>query len=464
MNRILIFIFLFFPINVFSTQIGDNFEYSGYLKTEVWVKNYNDESHLSLSSFKNTFDIGMEYKLSPSWTFFFHPRYFYDVAYDIRTDYNSNFDKNQEKMGNTQRTEWLRDFYLDYISDELDIRIGKQQVAWSQADGLPFILDRVMPFDLTYYWLPDFADIRIPLWMVKVEYSPWLNSTLQFLLIPDFEASRSGPAQSLFAFKAVDAWDTFKGINKSFGGTAEETIYRPPKQFKNSRVGIRWRSMIGNLEYTLNWLYGYSTSAYTYIDSFTPIFGSFGHYKVSRRHKLMHVMGFSFNRSFVEAGLFEGLMVKGEFAYVHNEPTYYGTTGSRKLTEQTDKYTWFIGFDKNLFTNWVLSMQFAQLITDDKTWDGYQVLSSYTYGVMEKVENIITCKISTDFMHERIKPELTVIYGDDNDGRAIFKTKFEVRDNLWFTLGYFHFWGPPYGSNGMFRNNDHILSEIKYTF
>ncbi len=460
-----LFAFLIFPITVFAGEIGDDLEYAGYLKTELWLKNYNDEAHQSLSAFKNTFDIGLESKFSDAWAFFFHPRYFYDAAYGIRNDFDSNFDKNQDKMGHTQRTEWLRDCYLDYFSDKLDIRLGKQQVVWGQADGLPF-MDRVMPFDLTTYWLPDFADIRIPLWMLKAEYSPRLNSTLQFLLIPDFEASRSAPHNAPFSFSANNAWEGFKPVNRNYGGSAQTLIYRPAKKLKNSRVGLRWRSMMGDLEYTLNWLYGYSTSAYTFTDSFTAAIPdtSFGDYIVSRRHKLTHLAGFTFNKSFVDPGLFKDWTLRGEFIYVHNQPTYYGTDGSRKKTELTDNYAYLLGFDKNFFTNWQFSAQFYQFITNDRTWDTYQVLNAYTYGVMDKVENGLTCKIATDFMHERLKPEVLIIYSDDNDGRISLKTKYELKDNLWLGCGYHHFWGPPRGSNGQYRNNDHAFFDVTYTF
>ena len=451
----------------FAVSIGDNFEYSGYLKTEVWVKTNNDNSHQFLSSFKNTFDLEAQYKISNDWVFFVHPRYFYDFAYSIRDDI---FDKNQVKMGTTQRTEWLRDCYLDYTSDALDVRLGKQQVVWGQADGLPF-LDRVMPFDLTKYWLPDFADIRIPLWMVKIEYSPVLNSTLQFLFIPDFEASRSAPANGTFAFKAANDFDAVRGIMEANGGSMETSIYRPSSKLKNSRVGLRWRSMLGDIDYTLNWLYGYSTSAYTYSDGSTITGGLIpalgmpkGDYYYSRRHKLMQIMGFSFNKSITNPGPLEGLTIRGEFAYLHNEPTYYGTAGHRSYTEKSDKYTYVLGFDKYYFTNWLFSLQFAQFIHNSPTFKGKHVLNSYTYGLMDKVESYLTLKIATDFKHERIKPEVLIIYGDDNDGRISFKTSYELRDNVWLALGYHHFWGPAYGSNGQFRNNDQIYASVKFTF
>ena len=227
--------------------------------------------------------------------------------------------------------------------------------------------------------------------------------------------------------------------------------------------------MLGGIDYTLNWLYGYSTSAYTYTDSFVPTANPsdpafIGSYVWSRRHKLMQIMGFSFNKSVTNPGPLEGLTIRGEFAYLHNEPTYYGTAGHRNYTEKSDKYTHVLGFDKYYFTNWLFSLQFAQFIHDNPTFKGNQVLSSYTYGLMDKVESFLTLKIATDFKHERIKPEVLIIYGDDNDGRISFKTSYELRDNVWLALGYHHFWGPAYGSNGQYRNNDQIYCSVKFTF
>ena len=156
--------------------------------------------------------------------------------------------------------------------------------------------------------------------------------------------------------------------------------------------------------------------------------------------------------------------MRGEFVYLHNEPTYYGSQGSRQATELSDKIAYVLGFDRNMFTNWMFSAQFAQFIHRDSTYNGGQVLNSYTYGLMDRVENVVTLKVATDFMYERIKPEVLVIYGDDGEGRVSFKTFFELSDNWWFTLGYHHFWGSPWLSYGQYRNRDHIYTAVKYTF
>ncbi|MCM8773690.1 MAG: DUF1302 family protein [Candidatus Omnitrophica bacterium] len=482
--RIILFITLItmvLPLRIFALQLNDSIDYAGFLKMEIRLKNNTDNSHQHLSGLKNTFDIGFDYKLSENWSFFFHPRFFYDFAYDIREQ--EEFDRTQHYMGHTQRTEWLRDCYLDYNSDNLDIRLGKQQVAWGHMD-IP-ILDKVMPFDLTNWFLPDLADMRIPLWMAKIDYSPKLNSTLQFLIIPDFEASRVAPPGAPFSFSA---YNNFYNLTQSLPilvGTVPfntylnniyvDTIF-PSKQFENSTFGVRFSSMLGNLEYTLNWLYGFTTSSYLYeedtVATFVP--GAPPHIELSsynsRRFKRVQMMGLSFAKSFVDPGLLEGITLKGEFAYIHDEPTYYGTSGSRELTEVSDKYNWGIAIEKDVVKNTTLSLQLIQFIVDkDKRVDPttgtvYKVLDTSTYGVIDKVETSIALKLMTDFMYERVKPEITVIYQEDNQGRIVPKVGVELRDNLWLKIGYAHFYGRPDSSNGQFRNNDQLMMEVKYTF
>jgi hypothetical protein len=453
-------------VMAFAEEEGKKPEISGYFKSEVWVGNNNDKERQYLSSFKNTIDWAMEYKLKKDWALFFHPRFFYDAAYAIRD--SVAFDRAEKYMAMPQRTTWLRDAYLDYTSDQLDMRIGKQQVVWGQADGFP-VLDRVHPYDLTQHWLPDFADIRIPLWMLKLEYSPLLNSTAQFLFIPDNEQSYVAPAGTPFAYRSVnDFYNNFVKIQEALGNKVDVRTTVPPRQFENSKIGLRWQSIFNGVEYTLNWLYGYSSSAYTYSGPVKSLGGGKLLFNFERESKLMHIIGGTFNRSFVEPGPLQGVTLRGEFGFLHGEPTYYGTPGSRKLTENTDKYAYVLGLDKNIFTKWIFSTQFIQYIHNNRAKSlagvSYGILDSYTYGPMDKVENIVTMKIATQFMHDRLKPEMLVIYQDDGDGRFAFKARYEAKDNLFLTLGLHHFWGNPWGSNGQFRNNDQYVCEVKYTF
>ena len=273
-------------------------------------------------------------------------------------------------------------------------------------------------------------------------------------------------------------------------------VFPPDDDLGSSRAGFRWRSMLGGVEYTLNYLYGHTTSAYTYFDGTTnttrifqlqtfapPPFPAIvnvpaavpGDMYFSRRHKIMHMMGSSFNKTFLNPGPLQGFTLRGEFVYFRKEPTYYGIDTYRAATRRSDKWAYVLGLDKTYFTNWLFSLQFAQFIIEQDEWTGtddlnmvgqrtYDALDSTTYGLQDKIENYITLKVATDYMHERIKPEILIIYQDDNAGKVSPKVNFEARDNLWFGLGYHHFYGKPAQSNGQFRNNDQAFFDVTYTF
>ena len=62
----------------------------------------------------------------------------------------------------------LREAYMDLYADKVDVRIGKQQIIWGQADGV-FITDIVSPKNLTEFLLWDFNEIRMGVTAVKAK-------------------------------------------------------------------------------------------------------------------------------------------------------------------------------------------------------------------------------------------------------------------------------------------------------
>jgi len=454
------------------TAYADDFSLSGYLKNEfsMGMDTFND-----VHKFKNILGLSGEYRINDDWTLFASTRYWYDAVYD----WYEKYDPAQHYMGHVQRTDWLRDCYLDYISDNLDIRLGKQQVVWGQSDGIP-ILDRVNPFDLTEYWLPDFVDLRIPLWMINIKYAPKINSVLQLLIIPDFEQSTSAPPAAPLSFRSYQLFQAFKDWwegpptaipFKPFSGTVNANIYYPAKKFKNSTFGVQWLDRIGELEYTLNFLYGYYYSARTYFEGAGGM-GTILNY--GRRFKLWRMYGGSFNRTFTEAGPLQGITLRGDFAYYNDEPVTYGNpdTGSSGGVHRWDNIFWLIGIDKYVATNWLVSFQFSQYImqeakpggVDPNTGTPYVTFNAYTYGPQDQVENIFSLKIMTDFMHERLKSEILWSWTDDNQGRVSPKINYEIKDNLWLTTGIHYFYGNEYDTNGQFRDKSQVYLNITYTF
>ncbi|MBL7131954.1 MAG: DUF1302 family protein, partial [Candidatus Omnitrophica bacterium] len=150
MKKFIILTILFFTM-VLIAHAGD-FTMSGYLKNEtsVGLDTFND-----VSKFKNIIKLSGEYVINAEWALFVSTKYWYDAVYD----WSEKYDIAKHYMAHVQRADWLRDCYLDYTSDILDMRLGRQQVVWGQADGIS-VLDRVNPVDLTEYWLQDLVDLR----------------------------------------------------------------------------------------------------------------------------------------------------------------------------------------------------------------------------------------------------------------------------------------------------------------
>lgn len=472
-KNVLVLLFLLFMGGFVYAE--DKLELSGYIKNESSMRTM--ESRADITKQKEIIELAGQYKIKDDeLVVFAKAKYWYDFAYSLRD--RSDYDRAKRQMQHIQRTDWLRDCYLDYTNGPWFLRLGKQQVAWGQADGIT-ILDRVNPVDLTEYWLPDMVDIRIPLWMANINYAPKLNSNLQFLIIPDFEASTAAPSGAPFVFRSYQKFYEYTVRKRETGGSRADTdIYLPPKQFENSTFALQWQDKIGDLTYTLNYLTGYYYSGRTYLLT-TPISGAstgFGsnipaHYGYCFKRWQMY--GSSFNKTFTNPGVMQGTTLRGEFAYFNNEPTYYGNIYSSATNgvNRWDNKFWLIGADRYFFTKLLVSGQFAQYIMEhakpqvnDISGVTQYVMNAYTYGPQDPVENIFTLKLSTNFMNDRIKPEILWSFTDDNQGRLSPKVTYEIRDNLLFTLGLHYFYGNEWDSNGQFRNQNQLYTQLKYSF
>ncbi len=78
----------------------------------------------------------------------------------------------------------IREAYVDFLLDTIDIRVGKQAIIWGQAEGA-FITDIVSPRDLRSFILSDFREIRKGIPAVKVDYYTGAF-TLEGIWIPRF--------------------------------------------------------------------------------------------------------------------------------------------------------------------------------------------------------------------------------------------------------------------------------------
>jgi hypothetical protein len=294
----------------------------------------------------------------------------------------------------------------------------------------------INPLDYREWTLKDYIDTRIPLWMINAEGKILANGQLQLLLIPDYQPNYYAPAGSPFTLRTVALGArTIRGVTTS---TIDE---KPAHTFENTKVGLRWRNILEGygFEYTLNYLntYDFASSAYTDV-RFPTIY-------LTRRAEHINVFGGTFSKTITEGimipGLAKGWTLRGELAYIKGGAMNYGTDGSIKGTVDVDQCNYVFGFDKAFFTNWQFSFQFIQMwaLQNEKPTGflkpQYTLLNGATRGPLDKVETTLTLLVATDFIHERLKPQILIIYGDDRDWRISPKVSYEINDQWLATLG-----------------------------
>lgn len=458
----------------------DRLELGGFVKNETSV-------HLAggLDEFmklNNVIGLKTNYRITDWLELFTYYRWFWDGVYTVEDDRyrDVSFEDVNRKLRMPEKTRWLRECYLDIYTDRLDIRAGKQQVVWGTADGVR-ILDMVNPLDYREWTLKEYVETRIPLWMINIEGELLMDGHLQLLLIPDYQPNYYAPAGAPFTLRTVNIGGQAAANWTQAGGTVQTIDDKPGKQLKNTKIGVRWQNIIGGWDYTLNYLHTYDFASSYYVSStfaFNPVLGRVmpDRLVLNRKAEQIDIFGGSFSKTLTEgflANFLKGWTLRGEFAYIKNGAMNYGIDEKIDGTVDVDQYNYCLGFDRNFWTNWLFSYQFIQFIahnTEDipefytRTNTRNSLLFGPTRGPMDKVTTMMTLKIGTDFMHERLKPEILLIYGFDNDWRVSPKVNYEINDR-WSILGGLHiFSGDEQGLNGQFDKNDQLFVETTYSW
>ena len=175
------------------------------------------------------------------------------------------------------------------------------------------------------------------------------------------------------------------------------------------------------------------------------------------------MFGASFTKA-INSGALAGLSIRGEFAYIHNEPVPYGTDGTTEGITHIDRYNYVLGFDKYLWANTLFSYQFIQFINSKDREKEFCLLNEATLGMADQIETMMTLKIAKSFLHERLKPEILIIYGFNNDWKISPKVVFELRDYLFLTAELHLFDGKLSHLYGEFVDHDQVYVKVEYGF
>src|SRR6266446_3787305 len=105
-------------------------------------------------------------------------RGWYDAVFDATDRYPANVERDQKTDVS------LREALLTVGHGDFDVRLGRQQIVWGEAISV-FVTDVVNPKDLREFVLPDFSELRIPIWAVDATYRLAEGVSVEGVWTPD---------------------------------------------------------------------------------------------------------------------------------------------------------------------------------------------------------------------------------------------------------------------------------------
>ena len=119
-----------------------------------------------LTKLRPYFSLTWDAKLGENWKTRISGKAFYDFAYGMKE--RENF--SNEVLAELEQEAEFREIYLEGSPfGSLDVKIGKQIVAWGVANSLR-VVDVLNPADNREFGMTDLEDVRLPIAMTKLDY------------------------------------------------------------------------------------------------------------------------------------------------------------------------------------------------------------------------------------------------------------------------------------------------------
>src|SRR6267143_999193 len=120
-------------------------------------------------------------------------RGWYDAVFEATDRYPANVERDQK----TDLS--LREALLLVGRGDLDVRLGRQQIVWGEAIST-FVTDVVNPKDFREFVLPDFSELRIPIWALDATYRLAEGVSVEGVWTPDTRTNKLPKQGAEFQF------------------------------------------------------------------------------------------------------------------------------------------------------------------------------------------------------------------------------------------------------------------------
>lgn len=369
--------------------------------------------------------------LGSSTSFTVIPRVRVDMADSLDTDTRrpDNYSRiNGPIAENTSLRLEMAEAYIDHYLGWGNMRLGKQQVVWGQADGLK-VLDVVNPQNLREFNLPDFEDSRIPTSMLNVEIPTSLDSSVQLLVIPDLTFNELADPGSTFE---ITSPELVPAAATGVPVTVDRT-QRPAGG--NVESGVRWSAFVNGWDLSANYFYYYQDNPVVYRELAN------GQVRVTPTYERSHLAGITASNAFGD------LVLRLELGGISDTYQIRSDLVDRGI-HNTPEVASVVGLDYHGITDWMISYQWFQ-----------STLTDYDDRIVRKRTTLRhTILLRNKSWNETLETRLFALLNQDHgDGQVRVKVGYQLADDWELWAGADLFFGDREGPFGQFRDTDRLL-------
>jgi hypothetical protein len=334
------------------------------------------------------------------------------------------------------------------LFDNLDMRIGKQRVAWGTADKLN-VVDNLNPDD--FEDILDFS-LKLPTVSLRLDYYPG-DFTVTAVMIPVFTPARSLP----------QSWQAPIRLPLSSGmdlRTIDDEVILPDNRPEESAAfGTRIQKSISDYDWSLSYVYNRDEWAIPItLDIIEDDASDSVDVNLTLEYPKQHVVGMDM------AGTIGDVGVWAEGALFIPEDRIYTVVNSSDGTER------LLALDNKPY--------FKYVVGGDYTFhNGIYINAQYLHGFFTdrgagNLEDYFLIAFEKKFFHEDLKVR-TVFAAEvsdfsDFENRSAFfggpEVTYYPKDNVELVAGSFLLGGGSSTQFGQFRSNDEIYTKVKYSF
>lgn len=364
-------------------------------------------------------------------------RGWYDAVFDATGRYPPNVERDQ-------RTQFdLREAILSVSRGELDIRAGRQQIVWGEAIS-SFVTDVVNPRDFTEFILPDFNELRIPIWAVDVTYRLGPNVNIEAVWTPDTRLNK---------FPKQGAEFQFAPIPYRFHNPVVRLPDNPDEfDVARSEGGFRLSALLNGWDASLIY---YDQADKTPVFFQSRVSQAFGPDVIvlDPGHPRLHIVGATLAKSF------EPVVLRSEVAFTIGKS--YSSTNPLEPdgVARRDTIDYLVSADYTFFSQVDATVQFSQKILTGSA-------NNLTYGSVEgRVTTSVAARLTTGFFENTLNPAvLFIVNVNRGDYRVSPRIDFLLTGSVTLSVGADVFAGQRQTLYGQFKDTDRLWATTTWRF